>query len=290
MIRILQWYFAYLARFMPRVSTRLAVRLFLTPGRYPVQSAAGRELLASAERRTLLTDAGSIVVYRWRSAGPRVLVLHGWSDCAANLGELVRRLLDEGYDVTAPDLPAHGASSGKRTNMREWLLAIRTLAVNTADWHAVVAHSLGAFAAATATRRDVPQYGPAVRTDRLVLIAPPNRSMDMLRMFGGFLSIPADILASAERELSLIIHAQFSAFSTAHAVAEFSGDAMIIHDRDDQRVPFTHFEAIRNTAPNHYHVETSGLGHRRLLADDATLNAIVGFLDGSPTEVARMSA
>lgn len=276
MLRLLQLYFATFARFAPRFSGRLVARLFLTPQHYPVQSDAGRELLATAERQRA-GDEAAAVVYRWRNRGPRVLVLHGWSDRAANLGDVIRRLLDAGYDVTAADMPAHGDARGKRTNMREWQLVLRGLSPES-GWHAVVAHSLGAFVASVLTRGDLPQYGTPAIVDRLVLLAPPNASMDMLDIFCDALRVPPSVRVHAVRVLSDIIHADFASFSTGAALAGYAGEALIIHDREDRRVPFSHFEAIRRNAPRHRYVETQGLGHRRLLGDDETLDFVAGFL------------
>lgn len=296
MLRLLQWYFRHISRLLPETSARLAARLFLTPQRYAIQSEAGRGLLASAERETRQGLHGDVCVRRWRPKGgskagsrtaPRVLLLHGWSDRAANLGDLIDRLLRQGFDVTAPDLPGHGDSAGRLTHMRDWMTFLRDLSRNNGPWHAVVGHSLGGFAAAAAVRRDLRQYGDPVETDRLVLIAPPNGSLDMLHIFGDILHVPPSIRLRTEWELSRIIKADFAAFSTAQALAGFAGEALVLHDRDDQRVPFTHFETIRRTAPSQQFHVTEGLGHRRILADSRVLDRISEFLDDGGVQVSR---
>lgn len=289
MIRLLQWYFRYLSKLLPGYSGRFAAKLFLTPGRYPIQSDAGRELMNTAEQETLDTIAGPMAVRRWPNDGPRVLLIHGWSDRGPNLGDLIRHLLDEGYDVTAPDLPGHGDSAGKRTSMREWMTALRQLSVRAGEWHAVIGHSLGGFAAAASTRTDLPQYGPSVKAERLVLIAPPDRSGAMLDLFGNVLRIPSSVRFRAANELSRIVQADFEDFSTAEAVANFPGEALVFHDREDQRVPFSHFENIRRLAPDRQFVVTEGLGHRRILSDTRVLEQIGEFLDES-TDVSGTSS
>lgn len=285
MLRLLQWYFRYFSRLLPETSARLAARLFLTPQRYAIQSEVGRELLETAQRETRQGLHGEVCVRRWPNEGPRVLLLHGWSDRAANLGELIDRLLRQGFDVTAPDLPGHGDSAGRQAHMRDWMTFLRDLSRSNGPWHAVIGHSLGGFAAAAAVRRDLRQYGAPVETERLVLIAPPNGSLDMLHIFGDILHVPPSIRLRTEWELSRIIEADFAAFYTAQALAGFAGEALVLHDRDDQRVPFSHFETIRRAAATQQFHVSEGLGHRRILADAGVLDRISDFLgDGSVQE------
>ncbi|MDX1455436.1 MAG: alpha/beta fold hydrolase [Gammaproteobacteria bacterium] len=279
MIRLLRFYFAGLARFMPGTSAGLLARLFTTPGRHGLQSTAGKRLLESAERGSINSISGNVTFYRWRNRGPRVLVLHGWSDQAANLGELIDVLLAAGYDVTAPDLPAHGDSAGNTAHMKQWLVAIRMLSAGVPKWHAVLGHSLGGFAAAASTREDLPHYGTPVKAGKLVLIAPPDRSSTMLRMVAGHLQAPERIIERTASLLSEWIDADFNSFSTAENVANFDGKALVIHDRDDNRVPFAHFEAIREAAPEQDFIATASLGHRRILDNARVQASIVEFLD-----------
>lgn len=278
MLVVLRFCFRLFSKYAPRWSGRLAAKLFLTPSRHKVRSGKNAALRDAAERHVLLVDDQRITVYRWRNRGPRVLLVHGWSDCAANLGELIERLHGAGYDIVAPDLPAHGSSGRGRTNMREWQRVLRQLSLQAGEWQAVIGHSLGGFAAAAATQSAFERYGPAVRTQQLVLVAAPDRSVDMLRMFGAFLRIPRQVQDYAAAEISRLIHADFAAFSTAEALAGFEGDALLIHDRDDSRVPFTHFEQLRQRAPRHEVLETRGLGHRRLLGDPEVLARITSFV------------
>ena len=54
--------------------------------------------------------------------------------------------------------------------------------------------------------------------------------------------------------------------------------ALIVHDRNDPDVPYTHGEEIAAAWPGAELVTTSGLGHRAILRDREVVRRTVGFL------------
>jgi hypothetical protein len=53
---------------------------------------------------------------------------------------------------------------------------------------------------------------------------------------------------------------------------------LVVHDRDDREVPFADGAAIAAVWPGARFLETSGLGHRRVLRDPAVVEAVVDFV------------
>ena len=75
--------------------------------------------------------------------GPSVLLCHGWGGRGTQFFALIEALVAAGYRAIAFDAPAHGDSSGKRTNM---LMASKTIAgivEREAPISAVIGHSFG---------------------------------------------------------------------------------------------------------------------------------------------------
>jgi len=60
-------------------------------------------------------------------------------------------------------------------------------------------------------------------------------------------------------------------------------EALIIHDEQDDEVPYN--DAVRNARAweGSTLMTTQGLGHRRILRDDAVINAVVEFVRGGPS-------
>jgi pimeloyl-ACP methyl ester carboxylesterase len=59
---------------------------------------------------------------------------------------------------------------------------------------------------------------------------------------------------------------------------ELPAAALVIHDRDDADVPFSHGEEIVGAWAGSRLESTSGLGHRALLRDPAVIGRAVAFL------------
>jgi pimeloyl-ACP methyl ester carboxylesterase len=111
-------------------------------------------------------DSGPFRLSAWEwGRGPAVLLLHDWNGQARDLEGFVPPLLDAGYRVIAADLPAHGRSSGTQATLLDWRRAVQSLARYAGPVEAIVAHGLGASAAAWA--------GESLGVRRMVLLAPP---------------------------------------------------------------------------------------------------------------------
>ena len=62
------------------------------------------------------------------------------------------------------------------------------------------------------------------------------------------------------------------------AVAQLPAAALLLHDREDEEIPYAESEEIAATWPGARLVTTSGLGHRKILKDEATLAEATRFL------------
>ena len=81
--------------------------------------------------------------------------------------------------------------------------------------------------------------------------------------------------------------------SQALAIEQLVGprdSALLIgHHRDDREVPFIHGERLAATWQNATLRATSGLGHRRILRDDAVIANVVEFVrQGAPPPVSDL--
>lgn len=279
MLILLRSWFRLRGLLAPRSTGVRVADLFLKIRQLPVTAPGAETLLKLSTLTHVQSERGDIAAYNWpRPEQPRVLVLHGWSDSAGNMAPVIAHLLDAGFDVTAADMPGHGASTSGKSNMGEYIRAIRYLGSVYGEWHAVVAHSLGACCAALSTQSDVAIGGEPVSTRKLVLFAPPNRMHDMVETFQRYMALSPAVIAAMEAELCRRVGEDYRQMNTADALAAFTGKALVIHDVDDRRVPVADFHAEHTRAPRHDYVETRGLGHRRILADPELLARCTEFL------------
>ncbi len=64
-----------------------------------------------------------------------------------------------------------------------------------------------------------------------------------------------------------------------------NAQALVIHDRDDRLMPWTHGAAVAGQWPGARLLSTQGLGHRRILSDERVTRAAADFIRGRTTAV-----
>lgn len=215
------------------------------------------------------------VVYEW-GHGPRTVVLaHGWQGRASQWATLVRDLVFEGYRVVAFDAPAHGESPGRRTYLIDWMDVLRRLQDRYGRFHAVVGHSFGALGVLLAVSE-------GVETERVVTVAAPAGADSLLREFQTAMRLD-DATAAALRERFAWKYfpgerQPLARLSAVRHPLPASTDLLVAHDRDDRRIPHSEAARIVDVNPDAQALSTTGLGHSRILAADAFLDATIEFL------------
>jgi pimeloyl-ACP methyl ester carboxylesterase len=275
-----------LAAVSPGWGANLAMPLFgfVAPPR-PVH-ADEQATMWRARRRTVRIDGVQrrgvdVDIYEW-GGGPRTVVLsHGWNGRASQFAPLVRELVAAGYRVVAFDAPAHGSSAGRRTYLVDWLDTFSALQERHGAFDAMVGHSFGGLATLV---------GVAGGTDaaRVVTIAAPADADLLLTQFQGMLGYSDAVSARMrERFASRYFPGQADPFAWLSSVRRPlpSGvPLLVIHDGGDRMVPYAEAGRIMSANPHARLLTTTGLGHSRLLAADAVLDAVLEHLETSSSQ------
>jgi pimeloyl-ACP methyl ester carboxylesterase len=246
---------------------------FFTPGRKPLKARA-EEKLAAARTISIKAPTGAMTVSVWERAGPSVLLVHGWGGDRTQMVAFAAPLLQAGYRVLAPDLPAHGASDGEQTNIIEMADALQLLNENEGPFEAVIAHSFGTLVTSfSLVHREVPL------PKKLAYFGTLNRLMDTVERFqaiGGF----SDPLAAALREkIEARFGAQFLASVANDRLApQLELPALMFHDKKDLVTPVADSRAVAAAWPGAQLTITEGLGHRGALRAGAIIEQVVGFI------------
>jgi pimeloyl-ACP methyl ester carboxylesterase len=260
--------FALVSRVAPAVAAAAAERLFFTPPR--PRPSRGEAVLRDGRRFEVRADGERVSAWRW-GHGPTVILLHGWAGRAAQMSSFVAPLLARGLSVVVFDAPGHGRSGWGRSSAVDFARALRAVASEVGPVRGVVAHSLGAAAAALALR-------DGLRVERVALLGPAADPPVWFGRFANALGIPLAVAqrarARSERRLGL----RWDAFHVPTMASSFSAAALIVHDRDDDEVPAGDGAAIAAAWHGARLVETAGLGHFRLLRDAAVIDEVASFL------------
>ncbi|MCD9026966.1 alpha/beta fold hydrolase [Luteimonas sp. BDR2-5] len=262
--------------FRPQATVRRAYDLFATP----LPSSRIRAVQASASGHGAAESefghgGERIRTYAWGDPQrqPYVLLAHGWSSHGTRFAGWARRLQDAGYAAVAFDQPAHGHSSGRRGNLPVFADTLLAVGERFGPAAALVGHSLGGAAAALALAR-----GLAAR--RAVLIAPAADPVDASFRFARHVGLPAHLcrqmLALFERRTGVALRD----LQAQHAVPGIGRPALIVHDLEDREVPWGEGERYARFWTQARLLTTRGLGHNRILDDEAVIVASLRFLAG----------
>ncbi len=264
----------------PGLAASIAERLFLTPPRGAASEAERRALARGSE---LVLHAAGERLRAWRfGVGPTVLLVHGWGGRGGQMAAFFEPLEDAGCSVVTFDAPAHGASSGRLASAPVFAEAVASVA-RSVGARAAVAHSLGAAGLAAAMAR-------GLDLEAAVLIGPPRSPLPFFRAFAGALRLGPRASDAVRARLERRYGVDLEDYDVPARVSALAAPALVVHDRDDREVPWSHGEAIARAWPGAGLVTTAGLGHRRVLRDACVVREVVRFVTARLELGARLGA
>jgi pimeloyl-ACP methyl ester carboxylesterase len=265
--------FTLLERLAPALGARWAERLWFTVprtrGRHDRQATPGLPFRLEVDGRAVVGEV-------WGD-GPVVYLLHGWGGWRWQLDPFVAPLVEAGYRVVAVDAPSHGDSDPGREgpgrgSILEFADALAAVVAANGPAHAVVAHSLGATAAAFAVRNGLP-------VGRMAFVAPMADPLPYTRAFAGRLGFGERVRTRLVTRLERRIGMPMSDFDVPAMAHEFpTPPLLLVHDRLDTETSWSDSAAIAQSWPETRLVTTTGLGHRRILRDPAVVAEVTGFV------------
>lgn len=256
----------------PRLARRALLRLWFTPWVHP--SALRPVLDLPGDLRPWEGRGDKVLLKGYTGGdGPTVVLVHGWAGRAADWRHLATDLIARGWRVVVPDLPGHGRSPGRRTDVFEMSHGVAATLGQEAPV-AIVTHSMGFPATLLALEAG------AVAPTRLVALAPGRR---MSRALEGFV-VRASLRPALVAELRRGIEARFGAdvwqvLDVDRSLPDLPFPGLVVHDLDDDEVPVGDARAITAGWPGADLVTTAGLGHRRILRDDEVRDLVATALD-----------
>lgn len=245
------------------------------------ESELDRKLTRSAEQYDIPFEGQSLKAYVW-GEGKTVMLMHGWGSRASHLAFLGKNIAKSGFRVVAFDGPAHGNSefngSHPRSSLPEFCRAIFHLSNHFGPIYGFLGHSFGGAAAAFSACGQANLSGYRVEVEKLVLVSSPSGIKAMVKHYCQNHKLPDGsepaVIAQLEKEFPLNI----KDYEINDALKKFSGDVLVVHDVDDQEVLI---EEARQMVEGHRHVslvETSGEGHRKILASRSLIKIVKSFL------------
>lgn len=275
--RAVRWAFAAGGWLMPGTTLRRASRLFATPLAHSHRRAWEADV---SDCRVGQVESGgrTLTTYTWGdpAAQPWVLFTHGWSSFGLRCRPWVEPLRQAGYAVVSFDLPGHGRNEPAQTNLVECAGAVAAVA----RWHgpaaAVLAHSMGGGAVALAIRDGGLQAG------RAVLVAPAADVLAAGHRFGRMVGLREPLVERMFRQFERQLGVPVASLSVHAYLPRFGMPALVVHDLEDDEVPWEEGERYARLWPGARLLSTRGLGHHRIAGDPEVIAAALRFLRGEP--------
>lgn len=278
-IRLLRYSLGALQRVSPALAIRTAHRLFCTPS--PLRWRRPRSGIRVGWQIESLPFEGSHLTLHMpagTASGPTALLLHGWGGHAHQMSALADSLYAQGQFPVIVDMPAHGLSAGRRSNLPQFARAVNYLAARLQQRgqavQVLVAHSLGANAAAHAVSRGLP-------VQRLVLLAPPASPKTYTGVFASMFGLSEATRAAMQLRIESSEAVLMSQFEPAAVGPRIPAPTLVVHDQDDR------INALADGVSFSQHIAgaqlhmTRGLGHVRLLKDPDVCARVADFCAGT---------
>jgi esterase/lipase len=273
---LLRWALGATEQLWPRLAIRSAARLFVTP--LPHKWSLPRQRWDhSWALESWSYENASITVYSDQSAstGAFVLLVHGWGGHAAQMLPLAMHMRARGLRPILIEMPAHGRSKGSHSTLPQFARAIDYVAAKLMQegkpLHTIVAHSLAANATAYAASR-------RLATEQLVLIAPPASPFEYTKLFAGVFSLSEFTRAAMQKHVEASEGVLMRQFEPGAVGSRITQSVLVVHDSKDSINPFADGLAYQQAIRDATMLQTEGLGHRRILKDENTVQAIVNFV------------
>ena len=225
--------------------------------------------LATAERETIRAGGQDLAVWCWGD-GPLALLVHCWEGHAGQFHALIQQLLDQGFAVAAPDMPAHGASTGKTSTVVGFGRTVVELADRLGPVELFVGHSVGSAAGLFA-------FAHGLVAGSSVHLAGPASLDWAISQFIAQVPLPATLNGAFRRRVEEAIGYRIADMEAEVLMKGVVHSGLILHDPDDTAVPYAHGERQQAAWPAARLLPVPGAGHNGILKDPRALAAISAF-------------
>lgn len=262
-----------LVRVAPGLAGRAALELWRRPGRPAPVAPHESGILDAAAVGVAGPAEHPVVTYTWGDGARPVLLVHGWAARASRFADLVAALLADGRSPVAYDAWGHGATRGPARTLPEHQRVIAELDERHGPFEGVVAHSFGVPVTLYAARH-------GLAADRLVAISGMGDFGSLVDTFclrlGAGSRVNRELRRAIERRWFDGDRGIWDRFSAHPAPGR---DLLVVHDTGDRVVDRRQADLVTAAyGPRATMLETSGLGHGRILSDPAVVAATVDFL------------
>lgn len=262
----------FLQAVSPSLTTKFAAKLFTTPIKHKLPK---RELLMEREsvQKSILVPEirKEIVVYEYGKSDRKILLVHGWSGRGTQLVKIADEMLKLGYMTISFDAPAHGKSKGNYSIMTEFIASILELEKQYGPFEFAIGHSLGGMSVLNAIKQNL-------QVKKAITLGSGDIIQDIIDDFISKLQLKPEFGIRLRNHFEAKFGGKMDDYSAYKAAEKTEIPVLIIHDKDDDDVSVKAAYHIQKHLKQSEIMITEGLGHRKILGDEAVIDKIKEFI------------
>ena len=266
----------FIAKFLqavsPSLTTKFAAKLFTTPIRHKLPKRELHMERESVQKSIVVTEIQKeIVVYEYGKSNKKILLVHGWSGRGTQLVKIADELLKLGYMTISFDAPAHGKSKGNSSIMIEFIASILEIEKQYGPFEFAIGHSLGGMSVLNAIKQNL-------QVKKAVIIGSGDIIQDIIDDFICKLQLKPEYGIKLRDHFEAKFGGKMDDYSAYKAAEKTEIPVLVIHDKDDDDVSVKAAYHIQKHLKQSEIMITEGLGHRKILGDEAVIQKIREFI------------
>lgn len=268
-LRLIRLSFKLQGWLTPNRALQRAFKLFSEPRRLPIKPWE-QVALRNANRRFLKNGLGYLH-YAAEKPRARAVALHGWEGRGTHWFNIAEILTKSEVEVFAIEGAAHGKSPGVVSHPLLFKEALVQAQRELGEFDFVLGHSMGAGAMVMA-------LNDGLVAQKAIFLAGPDTFTNVMWRFCENIDLPKNLWKKFGNLVGESSGIDEPMVDIQNLVTNLKIPALVIHDENDQLIPVSDGRKVAENWANSKTLFTSGLGHQRILRDQAVLTEIKNFL------------
>lgn len=255
-----------------KLAVLLAAKLFTTPIKFKAPSRE-KAMLNGSQIHELYVDSiqKEIEILSYGYSDKKVLLVHGWAGRSTQLFMIAHKLLEKGYMVISFDGPSHGNSSGKSTNLLEFIETVKKIHEKYGPFEAGIGHSFGGMTLLNVQSQE--NY-----FKKIVTIGSANKVSNIIKNFSFNLGLNQKFYEKLHSYFEKNWNLRLDDYASEVAASKIKIPVLVTHDVMDGDVPVRCALEIRQHLQNGTILVTQDLGHTKILRTPKIADSIVNFI------------
>jgi pimeloyl-ACP methyl ester carboxylesterase len=271
--------FIILSRISPQLASIIAFDLFCRPNRKKSRRFSDSE--REWDSISIPHSTGEIICYEMGDASyESILLIHGWGGHPSNFEKMAQTLIGSNRHVVLLQLPAHGSSRNRKTNIRVAAAhvgeVLHRLNVANGSSTDVITHSFGSAVLAYAMKHN------GARAAKVAMISNPYSLEKLLLTFQNMIGIADKTMVILRKRVEKVLGNPTLAVSMNRLINSYAySKLLLIHDQYDRVLPVENSVRLNLELPgSELYVPLSRKGHNRILKDEEIISYVGEYIMG----------